>query len=208
MPCSGARSATKRATTSSRKAAGPIPSDASDRPSSPNRYKAMHRRSKSGSGEQEATQDAGKRASSRKRAATKVEDTATPVERSTSTTRQRGRPRSKATAAEPSGPVESLRPAGGKETLSIPEAASAGRAKDGATPSRQSAVGKVQMVPRLSVLHNTLNAILMVAVALPALLYGWAVATGWGAPVDAQALAEGGIRPLSIAWWLAIGYHK
>lgn len=69
----------------------------------------------------------------------------------------------------------------------------------------------VRMVPQLSRLHNALNAVLMVAVALPALLYGAALARGWGGPQDtpqAAALAAGMPRPLSAAWWLAVGYHR
>ena len=67
------------------------------------------------------------------------------------------------------------------------------------------------MVPRLSPLHNALNAALMVAVAIPALLYGAALARGWGGPQDAPeaaALAAGMPRLLSGAWWLAVGYHR
>ena len=72
-------------------------------------------------------------------------------------------------------------------------------------------VAAARMVPRLSPLHNALNAVLMVAVAIPALLYGAALARGWGGPQDAPeaaALAAGMPRLLSGAWWLAVGYHR
>ncbi len=43
--------------------------------------------------------------------------------------------------------------------------------------------------------------------AIPAVLYGAAVAHGWGLPADSLAIASGPARPLSLGWWLAIGRH-
>jgi steroid 5-alpha reductase family enzyme len=71
----------------------------------------------------------------------------------------------------------------------------------------------VRMVPRLSLLNNTLNAILMVLVAVPAVLFGLAVCSGDGAKLSPQ-LASIPILNLrlkeliSLDWWLALGHYS
>jgi hypothetical protein len=67
------------------------------------------------------------------------------------------------------------------------------------------------MVPRLSTQQTIINAILLVLVALPAVLYGAALSYGWGGPQgvpEAAALAEGPPQVFNLSWWLALGYHK
>ena len=204
------------------------PSSDSDRLTSPARSRSLSR-SRSGAGGIEATPVAdaapgARRSPAHKRAAVSVGATkpqrirdsfAPEAEGSTTAGRRRGggvdagtvstrgrKPnRVSLVADEPSGPVEAFR--GGAPSLSEV----AGQTKDRPGPPGPSTAA-VRLVPRLSTLHNALNASLMVSVALPALLYGWAIATGRGAPWEAQALAEGAFRPLSVAWWLAIGYHR
>ena len=69
----------------------------------------------------------------------------------------------------------------------------------------------VNMVPRLSFLANTLNALLMVLVAVPAVLYGVAVCSGRGANLDpglaSIPLTDLRLKELlSLDWWLAVGH--
>jgi hypothetical protein len=92
-----------------------------------------------------------------------------------------------------------------------PEKAPRHTAAKPAAPIFVPAAAAVQMVPRLSVTQNALNAALMVAVAIPAILFGAAVSLGWGGPQgfpEAEAVAFGPAQPLSVAWWLAVGCHR
>lgn len=85
----------------------------------------------------------------------------------------------------------------------------------GSTAAPPQPPGRVHLIPHLTPGQNALNALLMVAVGLPALAYGVAVAYGWmpeGAPradsAAARALADGDPQPLDLAWWLAVGRYN